>query len=205
MTTRRVAAGALAGALALGALGFVASANHVSLEDQNDTRGLLDVRRVQLHGSERPRWKVITWAGWTTAETWDAGYVTVLLDTIGDERPDYYVLAGSAGNRMYGQLWRDRSNKRDRRLGPVKVWRPNRTSVSIRLPLRKLNVGERRAFYRWRIETLFTGDRCRRTCFDLAPNDGYVVQPLGDPTPDPVPTITITPTITPQPTPSSSA
>ena len=199
MRWKSVAGAALVATVSLGSLGLLASADHVSLEDPNDVRGALDIRNVRLHGSERPRWKVLAWSGWSTAEMWDMGYVTVLLDTVGDGRSDYYVLIGSAGNRMYAELWRDRADRRDLRLSGVEVWRPGRKSVSVKLPLRKMKIGERRTFYRWRIETIFTGKRCRRACFDLAPDDGFVVQPFGGQTPLP------TPTITPQPTPSSSS
>ena len=197
---RRVVAAAIALALSLAGLGLVALANHAMLDDPDDTRGLLDIRRVQLHGAERPRWNVITWQGWTTAETWDAGYVLVLLDTLGDQRADYYVLAGSTGDGMYADLWRDRVSRSDRRISGVNVWRPSKTSVAVKVPLRKLKLGERRTFYRWRIETIFTSERCRRACFDLAPDEGFIVQPLDPGGPTPLPTITLTP----QPTPSSS-
>lgn len=184
----------------MGAAGiaFMASASHLDVGDPDDTRGRLDVQTVQTGGAKRPRWRIITFSSWSSRDLWDTGFVTVLLDTRKRIRPDYYILIGSKGTHMYAHLWRDRATKGDFKVSKVKVWRPDRSSVSVKVPLRKMLIGNRRTFYRWSVETLFTGPRCIRVCFDFVPNEGAVVEPL----PAPSPTVTITPTPTPTPTPT---
>ena len=96
MRLRFLAAGV---ALAV-ALPLLASARHLDVQDPNDTRGLLDVRRVQVVGTDRPRFTVLTFGRWTTADIYDRGFLLVYLDTFGDERFDYYALLRSVGGSM---------------------------------------------------------------------------------------------------------
>ena len=51
----------------------------------------------------------------------------------------------------------------------------------------RLTFGASRAFYRWWTETIFTGELCRRTCHDHAPNGDPVLQwrPGMSPSPSP--------------------
>ena len=174
---------------AVSAFWLAASASHLPVADANDTRGPLDVRRVEVLGQKRPRWKVITWSTWTTAQIFDTGYGTIYLDTFGNQRADYYILVGSFGHRLYANLYRDRAEKRDIFLRSLdRVGRSDKSSFYVRVALAGLRVGERRTFYRWRAETMFTGDRCRRVCFDPAPDVGSVTEPLPVVTPTPTPT-----------------
>lgn len=185
---------------AAGTFGFAAFANHLPVADTNDTSGPLDVRTVEVFGSKQPRWKVITWPRWTTAGLFDAGYAMVFIDTIGTERADYYILVGSAGTHLYADIFRDRQGKKDYKVFSVsRIGRADKKSFYVRIPLSKLKVGARRVVFRWRVQTLFTGDRCRRVCFDLAPDEGMVSEPLPFATPSPTPTPTPTPTATPSP------
>ena len=177
--------------VAAAGIAFVAVASHLDVTDPNDTRGPLDVRSVESFGTTQPSWKIVTFSSWSRAEIFDTGYVTVLFDTRAGPPADYYVLVGSLGTRMYADLWRDRATKPDRRVAGVKVWRADRTSVSIKLPLDRMVIGSERTFYGWSVETIFTGERCRRVCFDFAPDEGVVIEPL------PVPTATITPSPSP--------
>jgi hypothetical protein len=49
----------------------------------------------------------------------------------------------------------------------------------VRIPLNRLNIGPSRRFYRWRVQTLFTGQGCGRVCFDPVPGPGRMyIQPL---------------------------
>ena len=174
-----------------------AGANHLDPDDPNDTRGPLDVERVKSWGrARRPGWRVITFARWTAKRVWDRGFVIVFLDTRKGDRFDYYALVRSTGSKMRARLFKDRRRRRDKDLGYLAVWRPNRRSVSVRVPFRRLRVGDGRAFYRWQVQTLFTGPRCGRVCFDLVPDRGPVLEPLGAPTPSPTTTPTPTPTST---------
>ncbi len=192
------------GAVAAVSFALIASASHVDATDPNDTRGLLDVRTVDHLGRSRPGWKVFTFSSWSRQDIFDSGYITVLLDTRQTARPDYYILVGSMGTHLYADLWRDRERHPDFRVAAVKVWRPNNTSVAVRVPLKRMVVGEDRIFYRWSIETIFTGERCTRVCFDNVPDDGAVVEPLPVRTPTPTPTVspTVSPTVTITPSPS---
>jgi hypothetical protein len=160
------------------------------------------VRLVDPGGQRRPSWKVVTFSAWSRSQIFDTGFVTVLLDVRWQERPDYYILVGSLGSHLYAELYRDRADKPDRRITNVKVWRPDRSSVAVKMPLRKMRIGQRRTFYRWSVETIFTGERCRRVCFDNVPNDGAVMEPLPVRTPSPAPTVSPTVTITPTPSPT---
>lgn len=172
---------------------FVATASHLDVADPNDTRGPLDVRRVESFGATQPSWRIVTFSSWSRAEIFDTGYVTVLFDTRAGPQPDYYVLVGSLGRRLYADLWRDRMSKPDRRVAGVKVWRASNASVSIKLPLDRMVIGSERTFYSWSVQTLFTGEHCRRVCFDFVPDEGAIVEPL----PVPSPTVTITPSPSP--------
>jgi hypothetical protein len=180
---------------AAGALLISASANHLPTNDPDDTRGPFDARRVEVLGQTQPRWKVITWPRWTTAAVWDTGYAMIFIDTFGTPRPDFYILVGSAGNGMYAHLYRDRQNKSDLYRGEIeRVGRSDKRSFFVRVKLARLNLGARRTLFRWRVETLFTGDECRRVCFDQIPDQGTVIEPLPIETPSPTPTPTPSPT-----------
>ena len=184
-----------------GASLFSALASHVFVDDLNDTPGPLDVRSVELLGDKKPRWKVITWPRWTTAQVWDSGYATIMLDTFSGERSDYYILVGSNGRGLYAELFRDRRTKRDLKIADIqRVGRSDRESFYVRIPLWRVKIGPSRVFYRWRVQTMYTGYRCRLVCFDLAPDAGAVVEPLPLVTPTPTPTITGSPS----PSPSNS-
>lgn len=210
----RFVVAACVGGLLATAVMMGASAGHLDIADGEDTKGLLDIRRVKHSGGERPRWKVMTYDGWTKKRIFDAGYVTVLLDTKGKRRPDYYVLVGSFGTRLYGHLWRDRASRPDYKVSRIKVSKPNWKTIAIKVPLAKMKVGSRRLVYRWQVETLFTGARCPSVCFDLAPDGEPVTEPLPHPvepspipsvTPTPVPSGTVTPGPSATPTPSPSS
>lgn len=196
----RVALGVVLSALAL--FPWMAHARHVDPRDGNDTRGLLDVRKIKSWGSARkPGLRIITFRRWTPEQIWDFGQAIVNLDTFGNKRPDYYLLVRSNGSGMNGTVWRDRKSKADRRVTRTKVWRPDRRSINMRIPMRKLRRGKSRLFYAWYVQTLFQSNSCSRVCFDRVPNKGRIEDPNGRPTPKP----TDTPTPTPTPTPTETS
>ena len=162
-----------------------ADAHHIDVTDGNDVRGLLDIRRVKTFGVTKPGFRVITYSRWNKRDIFERGFILVFFDTFGKERSEYYALARSTATRMVASLYRDRRHKRDYEIGSVSAWRPDRRSVTIRVPLRKMNFGSERVFYRWYAETLFTGNRCRRVCFDFAPNNDVVIEPRPGATPTP--------------------
>lgn len=177
--------------------GAIARADHAVVQDMNDTSGLLDVRRVEVGGTKRPRFKVTTFERWRIVEIFDYGFTLVHLDTISGPRFDYYALVRSDGTSLRASLWRDRVTKRDYRIAKLSVWRLDRSNLVVRVPLRLVKVGEQRASYGWMTETIFTSDDCRRTCLDFAPDEGRIDEPL----PLPTPTVSPSPTVTSSPAP----
>ncbi|MGZ5296206.1 MAG: hypothetical protein ACXWYT_04730 [Actinomycetota bacterium] len=172
--------------------------SRAQVQDPNDTRGLLDVRRVWFEPEADPtRWTIVTFSPWTAEVTRDRGSVFVFLDTMGDPRFDYYALIVSNGRRLSGSLWRDPKRGPDVRLLALDVRRDSDLDVAVRIPLGPLEIGEVRTVYRWSVVTTFTGRVCRATCVDRVPDEGTFEQPIGTPTPTP----TATPTGSPTPSP----
>lgn len=153
----------------------------LALRDPNDTRGPLDVRRVHHSAVRRPIWRITTGPRWTARRLFDRGYFLVHLDTRGTRRGDYYALVWHNGRGMRGTLVRDRvRRRRDRTMSSLSVWRRDRDSVSVRIPLRKLFVPKGRDSYGWFVRSLWRRKRCpRATCIDRAPFKGAVEEPLG--------------------------
>jgi hypothetical protein len=186
--------GVTAAALAGGAT------SRAQVEDGNDTKGMLDVRRVWFEPEAGPpRWTVVTFSPWTEELTRDRGYVFVYLDTMGDERFDFYALILSNGRRLSGSLWRDPKKGSDVRIAGLDVKRDSELNVAVRIPFGLVDIGEFRSAYRWTVVTTFTGRVCRATCIDRVPDEGAFEHPIGSPTPttSPTATPTSTPTVSP--------
>jgi hypothetical protein len=181
MTRARIALALVAGIMAWSsAPAFGGPAN---LPDRNDSKGVLDVRKVERFGIERPGFHIVTCCRWSTHRIWDKGFFLVRFDTYGGKRFDYYALVRSDGRQMLASSWRDRRRQHpDRYLGPLVEWRPNRRSVTVRVDLSDMYLGGRnRLTYRWKVETMFTSRHCHRVCFDRAPNKKAVTEPNGKP------------------------
>ncbi len=170
-------------AMALAAL--AAPSFHSDVDDPNDTRGLLDVRKVRLDHQGRTEVTVITFADWRPASIWDRGNAYVFLDTQGGEDAEYFVVVRSTGSDLQASLWRDRRDRRDLFLRNVKVRRKSSDGMSVAVPIKTLEFGRFRTSYFWWAMTSFTGEVCRRTCLDRAPDGGAVEQwrPGMSPTP----------------------
>ena len=187
------AATALVLALALGP--WVSLANHVDLNDANDTRGPLDVRGVSVGPGDAPRWSISTWGRWRAAEIWDTGFFVIKFDTFGDSHHDYYALVRSSGSRLVGSLHRDFVERRDRELRDLRVARPDRRSVRVKVPYRAMRFSQP-GTYRWVVNSTFTSSRCgKAACLDRAPDEGAIDEPRE---PVPTPTVTATPTESPR-------
>jgi hypothetical protein len=174
--------------LTVALLALVAGAHDTDLTDPDDARGKLDVKQVRLaHQPGPPQWTIVTFGEWRTAEMWDRGYLMVLLDTQGGAGAEHYLLVRSAGLQLEGSLWRARVIGPDSFLGSVPVERFSRRSASVQVGLARLTFGASRSFYRWWVRTVYTGELCRRTCHDVAPNGEPVLQwrPGMSPTPSP--------------------
>jgi hypothetical protein len=167
----------VAGSLALGMVVALAAPRfHSDIGDPNDTKGVLDVQRVRLDHEGGTEITVITFAEWTPASIWDRGNAYVFLDTEADGAAEYFVLVRSTGPDLQASLWRDRRDRRDVHLRNVKVRRKSPDGVSVAVPIKSLEFGPARESYFWWATTSFTGNRCRRTCLDRAPDEGSVEQ-----------------------------
>jgi hypothetical protein len=191
VTTRRLPrtlAPFAAALVTVAVVAVIAGAHDTDFTDPDDSRGRLDLERVRLaHQPGPPRWTLATYGEWRTAEMWDRGYLMVLLDTQGGAGAEYYLLVRSAGTALQGSLWRIRNVGPDSYLGSVPVDRWSRRSATVQVGLSRLTFGASRAFYRWWTETLFTGELCRRTCHDQAPNGDPVLQWRAGMSPSPSP------------------
>ncbi len=199
-TAARVAL-ALCAAGAVSILPFTASADHVDVTDRNDTKGPFDVARVKVIEGRKPRYDVVMFPRWKVARVWDRSFALIYFDTLGGEAPDYYVMLRSDGREMRGLLYRDRRRKKDRIVSGAKTWKPGKRSVAVRVPLRRMKLPEQRLVYHWWVLTLHTGRKCKRVCFDRAPDNGKVTEPApgAGQSPTPTPTVSV-----PTPTPSVS-
>jgi hypothetical protein len=161
----------VAGVVVVLVAGALAATSHtVRIQDPNDVRGKLDVREVRLRYDPGPAtWSVITYQPWIARQIWDRGHFFIFLDTLGDERPEYYAVIHSMRTRLVAELRRFYD---DLILMRLPVSRTARTSVSVRVPLFKLKFGSARTSYHWSAMTSFVGPVCQMTCFDLVPNSG---------------------------------
>ena len=179
-----------AAAVTVALMAVTAGAHHTGFPDPNDTRGKLDVRRVRFgHTPGPPRWTIVMFAEWGTRQIWDRGYIMVMLDTAAGAGAEHYLLVRSRGPSLAGSLWRARRFGADSYLGSLRVKRLSRLSATVEVGLYRLSFGEKRSFYRWWVQTLYTSNACPRTCQDRAPNGQPVRQwrPGMSPRPSPSP------------------
>jgi RTX calcium-binding nonapeptide repeat (4 copies) len=145
------------------------------IDDKNDTPGRADVRRVRSFAEQdRPRWKIKTFATWTPKGMWDAGYFVVFIDTLGDARPDYHVLAYSTGTKLGGGLYEATAGGGESRIGPAPVKKSGARGATVTVPLDELQ--RSRPYFRWNVVTLFTGKGCQKVCFDRVPGPAMLPQ-----------------------------
>lgn len=175
---RRWIGSALVVALVVAPAGL-ARADHTVQADPDDVRGLLDLEEVRFRHESGPYvWVFRTYASWTTKKIWDDGFFLVQLDTLGSEAADYMALLRSNGKEMQGELFRVRKDGSQRHIRALDASRAGPTGAGIELPPRFLSYGVHRTSFYWWTASLFTGDRCRTTCIDVAPDEGTVEQPI---------------------------
>jgi RTX calcium-binding nonapeptide repeat (4 copies) len=148
-----------------------------SPRDRNDSRGILDVRKVDMGTGDKWAWRVKTRSRWNLRRLWDDGYVIIYLDTRENQRSDFYLLARSLGRRMSGALFRDGTG-RDPRLGGVKVAHPTRNSARFTFDLDRIPVEAGRDFIRWSAQTILINGACAKGCFDRVTNEGALPMPV---------------------------
>lgn len=149
------------------------------LKDPPDARGPLDIRRIELRGTDDVRFKTTTETGWTARRVHDRGFFLVHLDTLGTPHFDHFALVRSVGRTLEGSLWRDSRTRDPRLLRFVPARHPTRRTASVLVPLRAMRV--RSSYFRWAVQSLWSGWPCGRTCLDSAPRRGGVIRPLGGP------------------------
>jgi hypothetical protein len=186
---RRRPTAVVAAVLAVFLVVATAIAKRSSLEDGNDTKGVLDIDVVHYDKvpDEPQSWTIVTIAPWRIGQLWDAGYVTIWFDTEGDLPADRYALIRSTGQRLEGTMMRvaRQPGARDQPVGALHVWRKTNDGVSVRIPVVLLAVGPYRDSYRWWVVSSLTTAKCPATCLDRVPNDGAVDQPLPGASPSP--------------------
>lgn len=162
----------------------VAHATHTRVRDGNDTQGALDVRMARMKRDHPPRFLVRTFSGWSARGIWDRGYILIYFDTFGylkgrKARFDYYGLIRSNGRSLAGELYRDRRQTRDRRIGRFKARKLDRRTVKATIAVRdKMRIGDNRDRFRWYVKTLYTSRSCKRVCIDRAPDARSVTERL---------------------------
>jgi len=163
------------------------------VDDPNDTRGVLDVRRVWLDpAAGPPEWTLVTFVSWTLPQIRDRGFAFVYLDTKAGPQSDYYALVRSTGHRLVAELYRIREHGLAVPVRPLAASHPSPLRLDVAIPVGSLALGALRTSYRWWVATTFTGRVCRVTCVDHVPDEGAVEQPVGSPSPTVTPTATAT-------------
>ena len=156
------------------ALGAFSKASRLEIADPKETRNRLDVREVDTGSTAQDLvFTVLTWRRWSAPQIRDSGYLLIHLDPRTERR--YYALVRSSGRAMSGVLFRKQAG-RDTRAGRLTVWRSDRKSVSVRIPRRRLALPAPGGQYAWRVQSVTTGQRCKRVCFDWAPDAADVVE-----------------------------
>ena len=164
----------------LSALAQPASAVHQPVRDRQDTRGRLDLRRVEMKRGYPRRWVIKTHEAYRANRIFDKGYLLVYFDTFGRDRADYYVLLQPTREKMKGFLWKDkRPGNKDRRLAPTSVRRGNKRSITTSAPFHRMRTPG--LTYRWHVRTIYTGKNCKRVCIDKAPDNRWITEPYAQP------------------------
>ena len=144
--------------------------------DGNDTKGPLDVSRVQLSpGATRVGVGIRTLSAWSPRTIWDHGFFVVLLDSFGDAKPDYEVLIRSDGVRLQAHL--RRASGGGAPIARAEVGRTNLHEVSVSIPIARLRFDTARAYYRWQVESLWNDTPCPNVCFDVVNDGGAAAEP----------------------------
>jgi hypothetical protein len=170
---------------ATGAIGDALAAR-LEQADPRDAPPPLDLKEVDTTVvGARLQFSIVTWTPWRAPAIHDRAFLVVRLYSQPGGGADYSALVRSNGRHLRGILLRDRAGRRERRVGSFRVWRSDRQSVSFRLPLRRLALSQPGAVFSWHAQAILTSERCKRVCFDRAPDQGAVAEAV--PPPPPVP------------------
>jgi hypothetical protein len=141
----------------------------VAVQDAKDGVPLLDLREVDsAFERDSVRFTFLTWGRWRSQALLDRAFLVADLDP--QTKTRYRVVVRASRRGLVGVLYRKRGG-RDKPVRRVRVWRRDRTSVSVRVPARTLGLAAP-GRYAWRAQSLVSGNRCPRVCFDRAPDSG---------------------------------
>jgi hypothetical protein len=104
---------------------------------------------------------------------WDEGYVVVSFDTSGGDEFDTHALIRWTNRRPAGLLIPEGHRSSSGRL----AIQDSGKTFTVRVPFGKLGIDPLRLYYRWRVETIFTGPGCK-PCFDATPDSRAYPYPL---------------------------
>ena len=146
-----------------------------SPQDGDDSPGPLDVALVTTALAQDPAlWRIQFRRRSSAARLWDEGFALVSFDSRGGDGFDIHALVRWTKRRVRGLFIGEGHRGPSGRLSAKRGGR----GVLLRVPLDRLGLEPGRAYYRWAVETLYTGGRCR-PCFDPAPEGGAYPQPVG--------------------------
>jgi hypothetical protein len=170
----------IAGALALSIVAAQSvTASTSTRRDNKDTRGPLDVVRVQ-HGHARGNDKVLTHAAWTTGR-WNKkdlrnknSYIAFWFSTDGDGYAEHRIFVASRDGRLVADFHDYEEGSDYAGVGPstlIRWTRPNKRSIRVFLHRKHLGVDE----YGWSVQSTYRSSSSRRCraghapCYDKAP------------------------------------
>lgn len=180
---RAACAGLLVGMLmiavaATGPARSIPIAAQAQIQDPRDGK-VLDVQTVSTAPDPTAfRFTVTTWSRWTARRVHDRAFFVIYLDTLEQPGYEYYLLLRSNGRRIGGGIFRVNAGRRSPKVGRVLVTRRGPRTVEAAIRRRQLSIAPARADYGWYVQTILTSRKCRRVCFDRAPDAGEVREPL---------------------------
>ena len=178
---------ALALVLALAVASASSQEPPVPLADGDDTRSALDLRAVNAtYAGADLTFTIATYGRWPRLAMVDRGFFAVHLDPGTGQR--YFALVRFTRRRTLAILFR-KEGTRGVRLSRLRVRRSDRASVSVWIPAQRLGLTTPGQAYAWRVQSLWTGRKCKRVCLDRAPDaaDATATVPPAAPPPPPAP------------------
>jgi hypothetical protein len=148
-------------------------AAHVEQQDADDTRSPLDMREVEATADSSGLTFTLVIFSAPSKQVADRGFFVVAIEALSFGR-SYAAVVRTSRRRISGVLFRRRAG-RDSRVGTLPVWHPDRRSVAFRIPPLVLTMPPEGV--QWRAQSVFTGRRCKRVCFDRVPDGAPATLP----------------------------
>jgi hypothetical protein len=151
-----------------------AAGNHKVVSDANDTNGRADIKKIRMVNDRPRKWFFRTWRNWHVNDFFERGYFILYLDTFGGNRFDYFVFVRAKRSSLAGAVWRDFKKKDDRKVAGAGTRKVGKNGMRVKVPFRKMKIGEARLKFRWFGRSIWSGPHCRQLCLDRAPNQKNV-------------------------------